>query len=278
MNAVARGLRAIGRAVPAWLPRGTGIGNRLLKPIFRMADGRPAQRVEVWPGIHMNLDPSDCIGGNLFFSPQLYDREERAWITRHLPATGVFVDVGANIGAYTLWAASHLGAQGRVVAIEADPTNFAGLCANVALNPSAGTVTPLNVGVGAEVGDLPFYHNGSDNPGGHSFVHHPGHRLLGTIAVRPLHDVLSEQGVDSIDVLKIDIEGFEREVLRRFFADCRAKADLRPSHVIMEMGEGPLAADPAYNSDLLEIMASAGYRQKAGRLNVLFQLAEPHHG
>jgi FkbM family methyltransferase len=278
MTAFSDALRKVGRAVPAWLPRGTAVGNRLLKPAYKLLGGQArAENVEVWPGVRMNLLPGECIGGNLFFSPHLYDCEERSWITEHLPQGGTFIDVGANIGAYTLWAAACLGQSGRVVAIEADPTNYSELLGNIALNPDAVVVDALNIGVAETAGELPFYHSPSRNAGGHSFVHHPGHEFVGTIPVRPLHEVLVERHAPPADLMKIDIEGYEREVLRSFFTDCMSAADLRPTHLVMELGEGPLAADTSYNSDLLEIVDSAGYRPVAGKRNVLFRLVEARH-
>ena len=169
MNFVARNLQSLGRAVPPWVPHGTAIGNRMLKPIYRWLFGSEWVETDVWSGIRMRVDPTECIGGNLFFSPQLYDREEREWITARLPEDGVFLDVGANIGAYTLWAGSRLGPMGRLLAIEADPDNFRILQANIAANSLQCSVVLENVGVSDAVQTLTFYRNNRGNRGANSF-------------------------------------------------------------------------------------------------------------
>src|SRR5450432_3367932 len=92
---ISRLLRHTGRVVPPWLPHGTAIGNRILKPIYRGVLGPRQERSEIWPGVVMHVNPCEGVDGNLFFSPQLYDREERNWVDSLLGDDQVFVDVGA---------------------------------------------------------------------------------------------------------------------------------------------------------------------------------------
>ena len=82
-------------------------------------------------GAQMVLDPAETVDGNLLFQPQLYDRAEIAFIRRRLRPGDVLLDIGSNIGVYTLVAASLVGATGRVLAVEADPTCYGRLSQNV---------------------------------------------------------------------------------------------------------------------------------------------------
>ena len=83
----------------------------------------------------MLLDPlDDGVDQILLFTPRLYDREEFAFLRKHLCPGETFIDVGAHIGTYKLYAASLVSSTGQVVAIEADPHTHALLAANIQLN------------------------------------------------------------------------------------------------------------------------------------------------
>ncbi|MEZ7137698.1 FkbM family methyltransferase, partial [Komagataeibacter sp. SM21] len=77
-----------------------------------------------------------------------------------------------------------------------------------------------------------------------------------TVRIRPLLDILTDAKVNKVDVLKIDIEGYEDRALMPFFRD--APSTLFPSHIIMEYSESD-----RWQSDLMGKLAQAGYRQTA---------------
>src|SRR6187431_2647840 len=60
------------------------------------------------------------------FNPD-YNLEELDFLRAHVPTGGVFVDVGANVGTYALALAQHVGARGKVIAIEPHPVTHARL-------------------------------------------------------------------------------------------------------------------------------------------------------
>jgi FkbM family methyltransferase len=72
-----------------------------------------------------------------------------AWLER-LGAGDVFYDVGANVGAYSLIAATRVGPSGRVFAFEPSYSSFAHLCDNIVLNDVAGIVVPVPVPLGRD--------------------------------------------------------------------------------------------------------------------------------
>lgn len=130
--------------------------------------------------------------------------------------TGVMIDIGANIGAVSLWAA-HLGAE--VIAVEPEPDNLACLRTNLANNPElGGRVEVLPVAVTHEPGICIL-----EPDHGHSQV--TGQATPTSVEVEgiTLEQVYLRAEVPYCDVLKIDIEGFEypvllgtpREVLRK---------------------------------------------------------------
>lgn len=272
---VSRQLRWIGRMVPPWLPHGTAIGNRVLKPIYKAVLGPRQERSEIWPGVVMHVNPCEGVDGNLFFSPQLYDRDERSWIDNILHDGHVFVDVGANLGVYSLWAARNLSTAGTVLAIEADPKTFSMLRQNMSDNPTVVcTVLLENTGVSDKREVLSFYRNTTGNSGASGFFDTVGAEPALTLQVEPLNDVIQRSGLSRIDFMKIDVEGWETRVLTRFFAECRP--DLMPRYVLIEMDEGPRGRDPFFRAELMSLFASYSYRQVRGGNNSLFQLVPAH--
>ena len=84
------------------------------------------------------------------FSSKQREKTELNMISHYLADGGVFVDIGANIGYYSLNAA-RLGAQ-KVIAIEPNPTILSRLNDNIALNNLSSKIAVHDVAVGAETG------------------------------------------------------------------------------------------------------------------------------
>lgn len=153
----------------------------------------------------------------------------------------VCVDVGANVGYFSVLAASIVGPTGRVVAIEASPSVFATLKRNVELNKVT-NVRMLNIAAADAGGVVEVYAGPNTNVGTTSLLAWRGGILEGKVEARPLIDVLREAGLDAIKLIKIDVEGFETRVLRHLLAhvdelrpDVTIVAEVSPSACI-EMG------------------------------------------
>lgn len=118
----------------------------------------------------------------------------------------LFVDVGANVGSYTVLAAGVCGAS--VVAVEPVPSTFSQLLDNIRLNNLESLVTAENIGLAASSGRLRF----SDRLGTMNHVLARGEQDTGGIdvPVRTLDGVLKDRRPTFV---KIDVEGYEAEVL-----------------------------------------------------------------
>jgi FkbM family methyltransferase len=129
------------------------------------------------------------------------------------------VDVGANIGEISLFAAKKLD-SGRVLAFEPMPSVFAELSRNFAINDfSSVQVELFNFGLYHQNGRLPIYAKddrpyGTTNEGVTSLYSGGNERRLMTIPLRRFDEVASERKLDRLDVMKIDVEGAEWMVLR----------------------------------------------------------------
>lgn len=147
------------------------------------------------------------IVGNIYTG--LEDFEEMSFLLHFLTSDDLFIDIGANVGAYSLLAAG--GCKSQTLAIEPIPTTFNKLVANVKLNNLSNLVECLNIGVGAMEGVLTFV----ETP--HSELNHVASSNENPTDPQIAISVLT---LDSLvptikpSLIKIDVEGFELEVLK----------------------------------------------------------------
>ena len=137
------------------------------------------------------------------------DPELQAFIARRLKPGQTFVDVGANIGVYSVFASRLVGPAGRVLAIEANPGTHRYLADNVTKNGLA-NVTTLNCAVGDADGELRI---SADRRNAGATHVASGDEGGVTVPVRRLDDLLRDQGITSVHYMKIDVEGYELPVL-----------------------------------------------------------------
>lgn len=200
-------------------------------------------------GIKLRVHPSDNVGERKFlFMPGWFDPAERALIDRELPRDGVFVDIGANVGLYTLWAGKKLGPEGRVIAFEPQAEALRRLKANLSFNYIEAPVNVIEAAAWDEDTALSFQADRSNLGGGSAVLDHGA--AAQPITARSVAAVLAETGVSKVDMLKIDVEGAEDRVLAGFFA--QAPVSLHPRWLIVENGGGRWSLDlPAILADRL---------------------------
>jgi FkbM family methyltransferase len=132
------------------------------------------------------------------------------------PRPGWFIDVGANLGWYSVSLASSSGVTG-VVAIEPEPHNHELLQDNVRMNGLDRRIRIANCAVGRETGTATMHLYRGSNRGRHSMATDHEGRGSGRIEVpvRRLDDVLAEAGLAEapIAAIKMDVEGFESEAI-----------------------------------------------------------------
>jgi len=170
-------------------------------------------------------------------------------------------DVGANIGLFTLVAASRVGAEGRVFAFEPTPLAFRRLLENVRLNGFT-NITSLHSAVSDVVGIASFFVNPApeDSEGNSLFASAvaPDSSEI-TVPVATLDDVVRQMRFPGVDVLKIDVEGNEVRVLRGAHAILSGS---HPPKILMEVN--PLTLQAAgFDSDAVFLELTAlGYKWK----------------
>lgn len=214
------------------------------------ADARPARRTAF--GVRFDLDPTEHIQRYIYWSGGYEIGFTREFL-RALPEGGVLVDVGANVGWYSLTAAKRVGPRGRVLAVEPVETNAARIRRNADLNGFANVQVEV-LALAEKAGELLLHAPRDDNEGTYSVTSvdaDPARRVA--VRATTLDDVA--RGLPRLDVLKIDVQGAElgvlqgaRETLARFSP--LVFCEIHPRH---------LREIPATPEDAVTLLATAGY-------------------
>jgi FkbM family methyltransferase len=265
-----RAVLAVTRRLPA-----SWVGLRLSMPLRRMAIDSLGDRpidTTLWD-TQVRLYPChNSCEKNALFTPQMFDLQERnvlaAALDRRLAAgdSFTFVDIGANVGLYSLFVAARGGTRTRVLAIEPQPGIAQRLAYNRRANPHL-NIDLVPVAVADHEGELDLLIDARDSGG--TRVNKTGAAASGGETVRtrcqPLATILHEAGIDAVDALKIDIEGAEDLALAPFLRE--ASETLLPRLVLIEDRPDDWAVD------LYALLRKRGYDLiSRSRNNVAFQL------
>jgi FkbM family methyltransferase len=155
-------------------------------------------------------DVREPIGFHLFVNG-IYEPEIQKLILRSLKPGGVFIDVGASIGVFTIPAAKRVGSFGRVIAMEASPDVFATLGRNVATN-GLDNVELICAAAGESHADTNFYPAPVDHFGMGSRAAQFDVAPI-TVNCVTLDSLAEKFNLSAVEVIKIDVEGFEVDVL-----------------------------------------------------------------
>ena len=140
-----------------------------------------------------------------------YEKYETALFKRLVKKGMAVVDIGANVGYYTLLAARLVGDEGKVFAFEPDLYNYNLLCKNIEVNRYR-NVIPVQKAVSSKSGETKLFLDKS-NLGGHSLSEANVDKSASiTVEVTSLDDYFKNTDC-KIDVIKMDVQGSEMDVL-----------------------------------------------------------------
>lgn len=214
--------------------------------------GRPADVESL--GARMRLYPyNNVCEKRILFTPQYFDPAELAFLAQRITPDFVFVDLGSNVGGYSLFVAARAGANARIVAVEPQPELYERLVYNIRQNPFA-TIKALECAVADQDGEITMFVD-LQNRGETSMRMVQPAQKGGEIrvAARPLAALVADERLPRIDAMKLDIEGAEDLVLEPFFRD--APECVWPRTILLEY------SPRRWSIDLPALLARIGYAE-----------------
>jgi FkbM family methyltransferase len=202
-------------------------------------------------GATVVLNPKDpVVSGALTFG--VYEKAETAFFLKACRPGMTFLDIGANVGYYTALAISRIG-TGRIIALEPDPESFCYLQRTVAANGTSNS-TCIRKGAASHNGILTLFASTSNRGDNRLYAN----EFAGTavqVEVTTLDGLLEELNIPSVDLVKIDVQGYEGHVLEGMEKILR-----QPRGLILLMEFWPFGLQSA-GSDAYEVLQ---YLEQAG--------------
>jgi len=211
---------------------------------------KPTYRFISRDGVKLKVDISDYIGHYLYFGFAGAGENKLFSLCREHYKV---VDVGANIG-WTALKLARIAHRGKVVCFEPDPFNAARCIENAELN-ALSNLEVLTIGLGDENKSVNLEVRTPSNLGGNRVA--PSNSIAGpAISIRRLDDVESVRNLSGIDLMKIDVEGYELKVIR---GATQLLTRFKPV-LFVELDDRNLRdqGDSAY--DLITFLQDLGYR------------------
>ncbi|WP_318306639.1 FkbM family methyltransferase [Amycolatopsis solani] len=219
----------------------------VLKVLDRLLPGGPLPRVRarLAPGVDVDLDPAGALARASVIAAG-YEHGEVEALAEALRPGGLFLDVGANIGWFTLMLAAHR-PSARVWAFEPLPATADRLAANVR-RAGRDNVRVVRAAAGRATGTVPFTSTVDS-----AFAHRAeGAGPSVVCPVTTVDDEWDRAGQPRVDAVKVDVEGAEPDVLRG------AERVLRRDHPVLLVETPGAAAVSAVEA----VLAPWGYRRR----------------
>ena len=214
------------------------------KPAPRIVRLRSGAKIRVASIDHLQL---------LIYYTGVFEPASISILKRCIAPGDTVVDIGANIGFYTLESSTLVGPAGRVIAVEAFPEHAQAVRDNVALN-GIRNVTLLEVAVGDRESKGVLTRRSGDNLGMFTLGNVEGTDAC-QVRIDALDEILREQNVDRVDLIKMDIEGSEFRALQGAANIIESK---RPT-VLLEINEQALHDCGTSSQELIALLGSSGY-------------------
>ncbi|MGB0867858.1 MAG: FkbM family methyltransferase, partial [Granulosicoccaceae bacterium] len=165
--------------------------------------------------------------------PQYYDREERDWLCEKLRDGGVFLDIGGNVGLFSLTVAGRLREKVKVFTVEPDPQMYERMLFNAKQNNLDINLATVALSDYEGEGELQL---APQQRGKNALVEGGGDEQAIAVRVTTLLALCQEWGVEEVTAMKIDVEGHEHRILAHFMEN--AAQSLWPKSLVIEHVHG----------------------------------------
>jgi len=244
------------RAFEELAEQGLGVAVRAAAYIVGSQTGRNFFDVELpWGRLAVPANRKKLgVGGMIFSQRDTYEPHLQPYFAA---CDSAFIDIGANLGYWSIFVAENMARHNisaPVIAFEPMPENFRLLQRNAGLSTRRSTIRTEQIALGASSGLISMTPS-NDDPGS-CFV---DRTVSGSVQQMPLDEYLKTEQIGRVGLIKIDVEGYECEVLSG-----AQKTIVKHSPVVIcEVIDSYLARNGRKPSDIFNLFASIGY---AGRL------------
>ena len=222
------------------------VTDRLLRAIV-------PQSVELH-GVRIVMNPDDpVVSGAITLG--VYEKPETRFFLSVCRQGMIYVDIGANIGYYTALGALRVGPSGRVVAIEPDPECYGYLVQTVGANHFC-NVSTVQKAVSGSLGAATLYRNLSNRGDNRLYPNELSQNQI-IVETTTVDKLLPELGIASVDLIKMDIQGFEGHA---FSGMGNTLAQERPLIILTEFWPKGLAAANTQPHEVLGKLVLNGFR------------------
>lgn len=187
-----------------------GFYKRLFKPFCLFKGVR--KKIKYRKSIYLELDISDWIQQNLYFLNEYEEREVR-FVECFLKEGDVFVDLGANIGLFSLVASQVIGTKGRVYAFEPGKESYGALCKHIKLN-KAKNIHAEKLAVTDKEGTVVLHIDEKEANKGGASAYPSQFSKVETATTTSLDTYFAQESIASVALIKMDIEGGEYLALK----------------------------------------------------------------
>jgi FkbM family methyltransferase len=160
-------------------------------------------------GIKLELDLSDSIDHFLYFG---LIENSFTHLKKLLKKNDVIFDIGANNGYTSLAFSQEIGENGKIFSFEPDNINYNRAKKNIELN-NVKNINLLKFGIGSKTEKLKLFNIDEYNLGMNRILKDESNSKYQEIEVISIDDFINSNSIDKINLIKIDVEGFEKEVL-----------------------------------------------------------------
>jgi len=164
-----------------------------------------------YKGVNLCVDIRDYVGHYLYFG---FKEDAHEKLINLAKPDYTVLDIGTNIGSTLLQFANKIGKKGKVYGFEPDPTNYQACINNIGLN-NFHNIEVANIGLGDKKGSFNLVVDTETNRGGNRISFDiENQKTSTTIQVERLDDWVNNKNISYVDLIKIDVEGFEMNVLK----------------------------------------------------------------
>lgn len=228
-----------------------------IKKLFAPKNPTETIREFKFRGMRMKVDISKSMGEAIYWRGA-HDWRPIFVLDRFLKTGQTFIDIGANQGEYSIWAARKVGSSGRVIAFEPMDSLFKQLNENIELNrPYNQVFTSIKMGLSNSHGEINLYGKVGSNEGVNTMFPTAEHtELIQNIPLDTLDNQLELIACKQVDFIKIDVEGAELQVLK---GAAKTIKKFKPT-LLIEVNEEASQAGGYTSDDILSYLREYGYR------------------